>query len=316
MIALLTRPRVGMRVAAIVLVALSAAPVNAQQDPTAARLERIERLLDNKGLLELLRQVETLQQEVRQLRGELENQNFALEQLRKGQRDVYGNLDQRLATLEQAGVISLPAGGNGGVPTDPPLSTYIAPDDVSVAGTPAEEGIAVDLAPAGDEPMLPGGALDAAAEGAPAAGTGVPSEDIDGLAATTAPAATTTLRPPGASTDDAASEAAYRDAFGLLKAGQYEDSIAAFDAFLQQYPHSQYADNAQYWLGEAYYVMRQFEPAIEHYEKLVNGYPDSQKQSHALLKIAYSYSELGLDEQALSVLGTLKTRFPGSAAAR
>ncbi|MCB1748367.1 MAG: tol-pal system protein YbgF [Gammaproteobacteria bacterium] len=132
--------------------------------------------------------------------------------------------------------------------------------------------------------------------------------------AANAPAAPAGAPVPGA--DSPASEAAYRDAFAMLKAGQYEESIAAFNTYLQQYPDSQYADNAQYWLGEAYYVLRQFEPAIEQYQKLVQNYPASQKQSHALLKIAYSYSELGLNDQALAVLNDLKARFPGSAAAR
>ena len=102
----------------------------------------------------------------------------------------------------------------------------------------------------------------------------------------------------------------------MLKAGQYEDSIAAFDSYLATYPGSQYADNAQYWLGEAYYVMRQFEPAIEQYQRLIQSYPASKKQSHAMLKIAYSYDELGQGEQARAVLNDLKARFPGSAAAR
>ena len=62
--------------------------------------------------------------------------------------------------------------------------------------------------------------------------------------------------------------------------------------------------------------MGQFEPAIDQYQKLVNGYPDSKKQSHAMLKIAYSYHKLALAEQAVGVLTELKNRFPGSAAAR
>jgi TolA-binding protein len=62
--------------------------------------------------------------------------------------------------------------------------------------------------------------------------------------------------------------------------------------------------------------MGQYEPAIAQYQKVVTGYPDSQKQSHALLKIAYSYDELGQDQQATKVLVELKQRFPGSAAAR
>ncbi|MEQ8493089.1 MAG: YbgF trimerization domain-containing protein, partial [Gammaproteobacteria bacterium] len=273
-------------VAAALAITALATPVSAQQDATTSRLDRIERLLDNKGLLELVRQVETLQQEVRQLRGEVENQNFALEQLRKGQRDVYNNLDQRVGTLEQAGVISLPAGsaatGTDETTLDPPLSTIEAPGDVAVAGTPAEEGIAVDLGTAGN-PATPPATAGAAAptDTEPTAAT---ADDPLAVAGLPPAAPTPSLQGPGMRTDSPASEAAYRDAFGLLKAGKYEDSIAAFNGFLQQYPHSQYADNAQYWLGEAYYVMRQFEPAIEQYQKLVSGYPDSQKQSHALLK--------------------------------
>ncbi len=313
--------------AAVVCVggALPGGNAGAQSDTTGNRLDRIEQLLDNKGLLELVRQVEMLQQEVRQLRGELENQNFALEQLRKGQRDVYTNLDQRIVALEQAGPAELPVAGmtedtGMAIATDPPLSTLEAPGDVDVAGAPAEQSIAVAPAAAlpgtdvtdSAPPALPGGPRDDASSAVavpPAQGLGQSLGQSLGQAPSQGPG-------PGTSTDNAASQAAYSAAFGMLKAGQYEDSIAAFNAYLQQYPYSQYADNAQYWLGEAYYVLRQFEPAIEQYQKLVANYPDSQKQSHALLKIAYSYSELGLPEQALQVLGTLKTRFPGSAAAR
>lgn len=317
-------PRRRRRSAALLAVAvlcgagtLPGGSARAQSDTTGNRLDRIEQLLDNKGLLELVRQVEMLQQEVRQLRGELENQNFALEQLRKGQRDVYTNLDQRIVALEQAGPAALPVAGmtddtGMAIATDPPLSTLAAPGDVDVAGAPAEQSIAVAPAAA-----LPGiDVTDTAPPARPAqpgddASSAVALPPAQGLGPSVSQGAS-----PGASTDNAASQAAYSAAFGMLKAGQYEDSIAAFNAYLQQYPYSQYADNAQYWLGEAYYVLRQFEPAIEQYQKLVANYPDSQKQSHALLKIAYSYSELGLPEQALQVLGTLKTRFPGSAAAR
>ena len=112
------------------------------------------------------------------------------------------------------------------------------------------------------------------------------------------------------------SEAAYREAFGLLKAGQYEQSIKGFSRYLQQYPNGQYADNAQFWVGEAYYVMRKFEPAITQYQKLISNYPDSQKQAHALLKIAYSFDELGRSDQAVKLLTQLKQKYPDSSAAR
>jgi tol-pal system protein YbgF len=116
--------------------------------------------------------------------------------------------------------------------------------------------------------------------------------------------------------DSPESEKAYGDAFNLLKSGEYEPAINALRAFLAQYPASQYVDNAQYWLGESFFVMRQFEGAIAEYQRLTQLYPDSQKYSHALLKIGYSYHELGQADLARATLEDLKERFPGSTAAR
>ena len=119
-----------------------------------------------------------------------------------------------------------------------------------------------------------------------------------------------------AASDNAGSETAYRDAFGLLKSGEYDQAIAAFETFQQQYPDSQYGDNAQFWLAEAHYVKRDFTAALPAYQTMLNRYPASKKLSHAMLKIGYSYSELGQATEARSVLVELQARFPGSAAAQ
>jgi tol-pal system protein YbgF len=116
--------------------------------------------------------------------------------------------------------------------------------------------------------------------------------------------------------DDAGSEAAYRDAFGLLKSGEYDRAIAAFETFQQRYPKSQYGDNAQFWLAEAHYVNRDFAAALPAYQQMLAGYPTSKKLSHALLKIGYSYAELGKTAEALQVLNELQQRFPDTAAAQ
>jgi TolA-binding protein len=52
------------------------------------------------------------------------------------------------------------------------------------------------------------------------------------------------------------------------------------------------------------------------YQKLVANYPDSQKLTHSMLKIGYTYYELGQMDQARTVLEDLKTRYPGTTAAR
>jgi len=306
------------------LLACLPATVNGQTEGgLAGRVARLERALDSKGLVDLLQQLELLQAELRQLRGEMENQVFALEMVRKSQREAYADVDQRLGLIENGGVAATVAAVPG-VATDPPLPTLTTPAGGVVAGTPSAQAIAVavgaGLIEAGA--VVPGDTDELPLDGA-AATADVPS-DLALMDSTQPPASTTpvidwptpSILPPTPTVDSAESEAAYRGAFTMLKAGQYDESIASFNNFLRQYPSSQYADNAQYWLGEAYYVMGQFEPAIDQYQKLVNGYPDSKKQSHAMLKIAYSYHELALAEQAVGVLTELKNRFPGSAAAR
>ena len=56
-------------------------------------------------------------------------------------------------------------------------------------------------------------------------------------------------------------QAAYNHAFDALKNSDYTGAIAQFKDFLRHYPQSALADNAQYWLGEGYYVTRDYDDA-------------------------------------------------------
>jgi len=106
----------------------------------------------------------------------------------------------------------------------------------------------------------------------------------------TTTATTTAAMVPASGDKDGAQQ--YSAAFDLLKEGQYSKSISAFEAFLQSYPDSKYADNAQYWLGEANYVSRQYKTALDSFQTLIAKYPESSKISGARLKIGYTYYEL------------------------
>jgi tol-pal system protein YbgF len=122
---------------------------------------------------------------------------------------------------------------------------------------------------------------------------------LEGGASTTV--VTAPVPPPGAASATLATAPAgsdkdgaqqYSAAFDLLKQGQYSKSITAFDSFLKSYPDSKYADNAQYWLGEANYVSRQYKPALDAFQTLIAKYPESKKIPGARLKIGYTYYEL------------------------
>lgn len=146
---------------------------------------------------------------------------------------------------------------------------------------------------------------------APAAPPGAPAPP----GTTTAAAAPDQLSPTAPPVDSAEEQRSYQAAFDLLKSGRYDQAAQAFQDFLAKYPSGGYADNANYWLAEAYYVTRKFEPALKQFESMVADYPQSQKLTHALLKIGYIHHELGQREKAEQVLDDLIKRFPDSTAA-
>ena len=108
----------------------------------------------------------------------------------------------------------------------------------------------------------------------------------------------------------------YQRAFQLLRGAQYSQALAAFTRFLADHPDSAFSDNAQYWLAETHYVLRDYAAAIEAYQALLGTYPDSQKVSHAWLKIGYSQAELGQDALARETLEKVIMRYPGTTVAR
>ena len=118
------------------------------------------------------------------------------------------------------------------------------------------------------------------------------------------------------SAPQAGEKEAYQAAFDTLKEGRYKEAKVEFAAFLVKYPSSGFAGNAQYWLGEAHYVTRNFEQGIVEFEKVLNSYPGSNKVPDAMLKIGYTYYELKQYPQAKTILQELRTRFPNETAAR
>jgi tol-pal system protein YbgF len=146
----------------------------------------------------------------------------------------------------------------------------------------------------------------------------LPSQPVSGSASA---AQTPALAPAaGAAVSSAPPQAgereAYQAAFDTLKEGRYKEAKVELSAFLAQYPNSSFAGNAQYWLGEAQYVTRNFDQAVAEFQKVMQAYPGSNKIPDAMLKLGYTYYELKQYPQAKSVLEDLRTRFPDETAAR
>lgn len=138
--------------------------------------------------------------------------------------------------------------------------------------------------------------------GVAGAGAGAAAAGSGEAGATTGAGAETSA----AGADD---KAAYQAAFGLLKDGQYDRAIAAFGKFLIVYSTSQLADNAQYWLGEAYYVNKSYNEAQAAFQRVVDKYPQSRKRPDALLKIGFCQYELKQWDPAKGTLSQVATQF-------
>jgi tol-pal system protein YbgF len=101
-----------------------------------------------------------------------------------------------------------------------------------------------------------------------------------------------------------------------LKDGQYDRAVTAFQKFLATYPDSSLADNAQYWLGEAFYVNKTYPEAQAAFQRVVDKYPQSRKIPDALLKIGYCRYEMKQWDSAREVLTQVVTRYADSSAGR
>jgi tol-pal system protein YbgF len=118
---------------------------------------------------------------------------------------------------------------------------------------------------------------------------------------------------PAAAGDDRAS---YQAALELLRQGRYEQAEVAFTQFLADFPQSELADNAQYWLGETHYVNREFEAALAAFQLVLERFPNSRKAPDALLKSGFCQYELQQWADARASLEAVVERFPDSTAAR
>ncbi len=208
-------------------------PMVTRMNDLDRRLERIERVLSNQSLLDLAQQLQSLQTDVRTLRGEFEELQHGSTGLKDQQRGLYADIDRRLLALEAAGPVAMAAEGE-----------------------------------AGTVPMPTG------------------SDRMN-----------------------------YQAAFDLLKSGQYEKATTAFQRFLATFPDSALADNAQYWLGESYYVTRRYDEALKSFRTVVDKYPESRKLPDAWLKIGYTQYEMKAWKPARDALTRVQREYPDSSAA-
>src|SRR3989475_8875143 len=113
----------------------------------------------------------------------------------------------------------------------------------------------------------------------------------------------------------ASEKQAYEAALNQFKLSNYQLAITSFHSFMTNFSSSELVPSAQYWIGNAYYAMRDYKSAIAAQQKVVRLWPENSKAPDALLNIASSQSELGESPAARETLRALVKRYPSSPAA-
>ncbi len=251
------------------------APVIPAPPTTEERVERLERLINSQGLVDILLRLESLQKDVQTIQGDNEVQMHKLDEIKKRQRELYIDIDRRLLQLERK-------------------QTSRAPTAVEKSSTVSATAAATAVA---------------GSSGNPARVTGtVTGGKPTGSSRTGVPAKAEVVK----TLEQETEQQAYQKAFNLLRELRYDKAGLAFRGFIEKYPNGRYAHIAQYWLAEASYAQRDFKTAIADYQNLIDNYAGSPKRAEAMLKIGYCYYELKDYPKAQSILEQLLASYPST----
>ena len=160
------------------------------------------------------------------------------------------------------------------------------------------------------QPTPPAAAGGHGRPGLPGSGRGRPG------AGRTRPVASLRPLPAAAATPRRPRPRALQPGLCRLRARQLRPRRAGLHRVPEDYPGTDFTDNAQYWIGECLYGKKQYDEAIEAWNTLFRDYPSSDKLPDARVKKGMALERLGRRSQALVEYRYVVDRFPNSPAAR
>ena len=207
------------------------------QQSIEQRVSALEAVIKGQGFADMLNQIDRLNQELSNVKGQLEIATHNIDTAQQRQKDLYTDADSRLRRLE------------GGTP-----------NAVSTVDSPAS----------------------------------------------------TTQTAPATTSDNSSELKDYDAAQALSRAGKHKEAFQAFDKFLQAYPGSSKAAEAQYALGYSQFALKNYKAAIATQQKLIRQFPDSPKAPDAAFAIANSQIQLADVDAAKATLKDLLAKYPNS----
>jgi tol-pal system protein YbgF len=237
-------------------------------------------------------------------------QRRAIEDLRKEQESLRASIDQMEYGRRGA---ARPAYGPGAGPGGPDDSYWRHPTPPGTGETPPDYGSTVPGAPAVDPRFssAPGSALPS---GPP------PSALAPGAASAPASPPATAPGAPAPTPLEGAREAVpaelvgttYDSAMRQLTSGDHDEAIQSFRNYLHENASSAYADDAQFWIGEAYFRKGQYHRAIIEFNQVSINYGSGDRAPAALLRQAEAFRIVGDRVDARLSLQKVINRYPGT----
>lgn len=241
---------------------------------------------------ELLLQVQALQDELRLLRGQLEEQNFKLQRLQEQGKQDYIELDKRILAL-----------GKEERRSDKPIATSGSKDVLT-----AEPQVASEIAAAtrnSQEAAVSDDSIQRSSE------TVTETVTVDNKTDNVLRTETRVL-----STDTNEGREVYKTAYNMVKERKFDEAKLAMVAFIADYPENKYVPNAYFWLGELYYHDSNFSKSRSQFSTLIDRYPDHRKVPDAKFKLAKVVHQQGDAKQARRLLRSVVTDHSASRVAK
>lgn len=105
-------------------------------------------------------------------------------------------------------------------------------------------------------------------------------------------------------------ESLYKQAQDAIKAGEPGKARDILNKFNETYPAHKLSPNVRYWIGETWYIEKNYEQAVLEFQRVIKEYPGKEKVSAAMLKQAMAFKELDDSKSAKFVLKELIDKFP------
>ena len=127
------------------------------------------------------------------------------------------------------------------------------------------------------------------------------------------PPAGGTMAPAGAAYGPAPSaDTLYSNGLRDITSGKYDLARQEFQDYLKFYGDTDLASNAQFYLGEIAYSQKNYDQAVNEFDKVLNNYPKSFKLAPARLRKGMALIELGQKTSGVRELREVVKRYPGT----